>query len=234
MLLTLIFSFFLNNDAHASFIPYGAEKVSAPESLVIMGKGISARHTGDSLALACTTEDCNTLRYAILNSDGVYFFGKPMSKTELGSGIEITRMLPSQNGGRGGITMFALTAGSIFLAPITVAPILILLGIDALIALSPNQTENLSKLDLIGYISRGFRSVQSKTKEGKVFLNTEGWNWSVSPKKVNAKRYCETIATVLGVQHEFQGGYCDVKVDHNTSVCDYNGYVRVCMEKLLE
>lgn len=222
----------ITTNAQASFIPYPSTPIHNQEELVVMGKGLKARGTEQTLALVCENQECESLRYAIFDENGGHFFGSKIPRT---NEVEIQREAPRLNGARGALVMLGATVGMIFLAPLTVVSVAVFLGVDALMVISSNNSpENpFEKVDVVGQIQKLARAKKSKAvKEGKVFLSQDGWNWSVSPKKASPQRYCETIASIMKVPAINETGEINIPVAKNSFVGDYESYMRNCLFSL--
>ncbi len=231
-ILVIVFLFFqVFAQAETLFLPYGQyQKLDHPGEIIVKGKGIRAKHSNQSIGIICGDEKCTSLRYAIFDRENVYTFGEPLNPSE--KGILLKRADPKLNTARSVLVLLGGTVGSIFLVPVTAVPLLTFLGIEVIGYLSEQggNSHYFENLDVVGHVSKLVNRNKSATAEGKVFLDQNGWNWSVKPKKVSAFRYCQTIAAILNIPTQPRNGYyVTIQVGENSYASGYDAYVSTCM-----
>lgn len=178
------------------------EEVRASD-LTLVGAGVSPRHSDDSFALACETRDCASLRLVYFRDRKAYFFGQSIAVTipfdmEMQT-REAVKTLFAKNKGHhrsahGSMwTLLLIGGGGVALAPITTVPILAVLGISTIVALSGNQTQVLESIDVVGAIRNQFPNSAFRGQQIKAVLTAEGWNWASNPRKISPWRFCDAL-----------------------------------------
>lgn len=190
----------------SAFVPDHAERVSA-NAFTLAGSGVRAKGSEESLALACEVEDCSSLRFVYFDGHGgTYYFGerfagyatKDRVKDIADEAFTIRNATEHRRASRGVWLMIGLGAGSFAIVAITTVPITIFLIASFIIAATPDtQHEFFKKHDVIGVLkNRKVTRAIGRVESSKVFLDKDGWNWSVDPKKVKTEKFCLAVAAI--------------------------------------
>jgi len=201
-LLVLLALFGMTQKTFAQSSLNNQEELVTETNLTLVGKGISARKSTDSLAVACIEKNedqatalenpCKFYRFVrFKDSTSAVYIGKPFQ----GSLKQINHSLKSwvkettSPWNRTAPWVAAGIVGSALAVPIIgFIPVGALVGLTMGSMLSTNDFYLFSASFISGTVS-GDRSDQSLT-------NQKGWSWSVSPRKISKSNYHKLIESL--------------------------------------
>ena len=201
MITRFIFLMLLSVTAHAA---------GTDQSYSIIGRGIMDRRTGESIAIACvdvkvTTPEfelgnCTAIQHLYIDSKGaaqlvgsVYSLNGGLKKTlKLIHHAYLKARQRNASVSKYGVEALGISVSWFAIGltfPYTVLPLL--MSTPGIIAI-------LGMMVFADYVITNDLFVFSSSRDSRVYLDQNGWNWSVQPKKKNHSRfqkYLEFIKT---------------------------------------
>lgn len=201
--------FFALTDVAYAYTPESEVSVS---TLKLIGRGMAPRHSeGESLALACTTEICDSLRFVhFQSSNKAYFIGDPIPvlKEEIESHRKMAKKIKHYlkdrdqrknpnwhaKGNRQGFVFGAFIFGSMVFA--MVAPVALTMAYMTFI-FSTKGFITVTAFFTLTYTPIGDRFLTHGSLDNTAKMNDQtGWNWSVEPRKVSNKKFNELVSQI--------------------------------------
>jgi hypothetical protein len=183
------------------------EPVTMTDNIKLVGRGVHVKGTTQGLVLSCLTPACQELRFIYMTKDQRIFYVGPVysfeqsyevdvqvanDEVDANAGSVVTSVLKRINHRRAGRGALLLFAGGIvggLLLPIAgPVPLMIALGGTGIVALSGDQTPILKGVDVVGGLKNKF---VENSRDARLFLDKNGWNWSVQPKKISWDKFMD-------------------------------------------
>ena len=162
----------------------------------ILGKGISGRHSKQTLAIACVGEnlECNVMRFIyVVSTSEAYYIGPRFTVTNqkaLTNALKKLSASVSNQHDRGLLTLFGGLTASFGI----IAVFHVFWPFIAIVSAAFMLYETIGS-DALAPMFDVYQPIKNATvgDDGAQLINHDGWNWSIKPRKINEKTFGKMI-----------------------------------------